>query len=43
LTDTDFEVATARNGEAAMNVVTNTIDAVNKANYQRVSYFFKEK
>ncbi|MBW4499824.1 MAG: hypothetical protein KME57_09705 [Scytonema hyalinum WJT4-NPBG1] len=36
LTDTDFEVATAINGEAAMNVLTNTIDTVNKATYQRI-------
>ena len=36
LTDTDFEVATAINGEAAMNVLTNTIDTVNKATYQPI-------
>ena len=36
LTDIHFEVATAINGEAAMNVLTNTIDPVNKATYQQV-------
>jgi hypothetical protein len=36
LTDIHFEVATAINGEAAINVPKNTIDAVKKATYQRV-------